>query len=78
MDESALKNRLLERNVEFRNLHEEHQRHEARLAVLSEKAFLTDDERLEEKNLKKRKLVLKDRMYRIMTDFRAALLQGSR
>jgi uncharacterized protein YdcH (DUF465 family) len=78
MDESALKKRLLERNAEFRNIHEEHQRHETRLAVLARKPFLTEDERLEEKNLKKRKLVLKDRMYRIMTDFKAALGQGPR
>lgn len=69
MDESALKELLLKENAEFRKLHEEHQRHEKRLAVLGKKTYLSEDERLEEKELKKKKLALKDRMYTIMRDF---------
>jgi len=71
MDENTLKERLLEQNAEFRRLHEEHQRHETRLAVLAGKSFLSDEERLEEKDLKKKKLALKDRMYRIMIEAQA-------
>ena len=69
MEESKLKERLLQENAEFRNLFEEHQRHEKKLTSLKEKHFLSEDERLKEKELKKKKLALKDRMYEIMRDF---------
>jgi len=68
MDETRLKERLLAENVEFRKLFEEHQIHEARLARLSAKPFLTAEEELEKRNIKKQKLALKDRMYLIMRD----------
>ena len=42
------------------------------LAVLGKKTYLSEDERLEEKELKKKKLSLKDRMYSIMRDFHKA------
>jgi uncharacterized protein YdcH (DUF465 family) len=66
MDEARLKDRLVRENAEFRKLHEEHQVHERRLADLTAKAFLTEAEQREERELKKRKLALKDGMYRIM------------
>jgi len=47
---------------EFRRLHDEHRNHEERLQVLAAKAHLSEDEELEEKRLKKEKLLLKDRM----------------
>jgi len=70
MDEGVLKARLIRENDEFRKLHEEHQRLEWALAGLMGKSFPTEDERLKERELKKRKLALKDRMYRIMADAR--------
>jgi hypothetical protein len=73
MDESLLKELLLEENAEFRRLNQEHQRFESRLAALKDKPFLSDEERLEEKDLKKKKLALKDLMYGIMKDFRKPL-----
>jgi len=73
MDENQLKTLLLDENAEFRRLHQEHQRHEVRLTVLKDKPFLSDAERLEEKELKKKKLALKDQMYGIMKDFRKPL-----
>ncbi len=66
MDETRLKDRLVRENAEFRRLHEEHQRHERRLADLKAKAFPSEAEQIEERELKKKKLVLKDEMYRIM------------
>jgi hypothetical protein len=68
MDEIRLKERLVQENVEFRRMHEEHQVYERRLADLTAKTFLSDSERLEERELKKKKLVLKDGMYRIMRE----------
>ncbi len=70
--------RLTKENSEFRDLKEQHQDFETRLVELQEKSFLNDEERTEEKLLKKRKLVLKDRMEEIVRrhqitveDFRA-------
>ncbi|HEY1435580.1 MAG TPA: DUF465 domain-containing protein [Thermoanaerobaculia bacterium] len=47
---------------EFRKLREEHHNHERRLHELAGKTQLSEDEELEEKRLKKEKLLLKDRM----------------
>jgi uncharacterized protein YdcH (DUF465 family) len=68
MDEIRLKDRLARENAEFRKLFEEHQVHERRLEDLKRKAFLSEAERIEVRELKKRKLVLKDGMYRIMRE----------
>lgn len=73
MDETEIKERLLAGNAEFRRLAEEHRRHEARLAELAVKSFLSEDERLEERERKKLKLALKDRMYAMMSDLRKSL-----
>jgi uncharacterized protein YdcH (DUF465 family) len=70
MDEQALKERMLRENADFRKLHEEHQECEKRLDILQIKSFLSEQEKLEEKELKKRKLTLKDRMYLMMAEFR--------
>ena len=70
MDEKALKELMLRENTDFRRLHEEHQASEKRLEDLQSKSFLTEEEKLEERELKKRKLALKDRMYLMMAEFR--------
>jgi uncharacterized protein YdcH (DUF465 family) len=70
MDEKALKELLLRENADFRRLHEEHQVCEKTLKDLQAKSFLTEEEKLEERELKKRKLALKDRMYLMMAEFR--------
>jgi uncharacterized protein len=72
MDEKALKELLLRENVDFRRLHEEHQACEKRLQDLKEKGFLTEEERVEERELKKRKLAVKDKMYGMMAGYRKA------
>lgn len=73
MDENELKERLIRENEEFKKLHEEHQAYEKKLEKFKEKSFLTEEEKLEEKELKKRKLALKDRMYVMMAVFRKSL-----
>jgi uncharacterized protein YdcH (DUF465 family) len=70
MDEQALKELMLKESADFRKLHEEHQDCEKRLEILQMKSYLSEQEKLEERGLKKRKLALKDSMYRLMTEFR--------
>lgn len=67
----ALKEALLSSNDEYRQLQAQHHEYEARLAVLSDKAVLDDDEQVEETTLKKKKLHLRDRMEEIARQARA-------
>lgn len=66
MDEKTLRERLLEESEEFRRLVEEHRQCEERLDFLRHKGALTEEEALEERLLKKKKLALKDKMYLMM------------
>lgn len=61
-DRDALREELLRTDAEFRRLYEEHQEHEHRLEALNQKRMLSQEEELEEKQLKVHKLHLKDRM----------------
>jgi uncharacterized protein len=55
--------RILDTNDhDFHRWSEQHREFESRLAELASKSALTEDEELEEKQLKKRKLWLKDMM----------------
>ncbi len=69
---SLVREKLLEHNEEYRRLDKQHHEYEARLTALTEKAVLTEDEQVEETNLKKRKLQLKDRMEAIAREARQA------
>jgi uncharacterized protein YdcH (DUF465 family) len=57
------RDQLLTGHVEFQKLAQEHSQYSQRLESLTEKRFLTDDEKLEEVRLKKLKLRLKDQMH---------------
>ncbi|MGA8151040.1 MAG: DUF465 domain-containing protein [Terriglobales bacterium] len=61
---------LLATHDEFRKLATEHTMYEQRLDSLTQKRYLTDDEKLEEIRLKKLKLRLKDQMQSIERQFR--------
>jgi len=73
MEEHQIKERLLAENFEFRRLHDEHRDHDFRLSELSAKPFLTPEEELRERELKKQKLFLKDKMALIVRDFQKSL-----
>jgi hypothetical protein len=73
MEEKELKELLAKESLDFRRAFEEHQRCEKTLETLTAKPFLTDEEELEEKELKKKKLILKDRMYQMMFEYRKSL-----
>ena len=62
VDTHDLKARLLETDHEFRELAAQHHELDERLHELSSRHFLTEPEQLEEVQIKKQKLRLKDRM----------------
>jgi len=68
MDEHAIKELLLRENAEYRRAHDDHQACEKALDAIRAKAYLSPAEADEERELKKKKLALKDRMYRLISD----------
>jgi uncharacterized protein len=64
------RDQLLASHDEFRRLATEHTQYAQRLDSLTEKRYLTEDEKLEEVRLKKLKLRLKDQMESIERHFR--------
>ena len=64
------RDQLLASHDEFRKLAQEHTQFAQRLDSLTQKRFLTEDEKLEEIRLKKLKLRLKDQMESIERQFR--------
>ena len=65
----ALKAVLLQSNEEFHHLVDQHHELEDRLNQLLSKPHLTEPDLLEEAELKKRKLALKDRMEAIAREY---------
>jgi len=58
----SVREQLLASHEEFRRLAQEHIQYSQRLDSLTEKRYLSDDEKLEEVRLKKLKLRVKDQM----------------
>jgi uncharacterized protein len=61
--ETELREQLLKENAEYKKLAAEHQSYDDQLEGLSNKHFLSEEEQIREKLLKKKKLMLKDQMY---------------
>ena len=70
MKEEEIKERLISANPEFRRLVEEHKQYEGKLAEIQNRHHMTDQDRLEEITLKKKKLHLKDQMNSMIQKFR--------
>ena len=73
MKEEEIKEHLISENPEFRRLVEEHKQYEGRLYELNSRHHLTEHDHLEEIQLKKKKLYLKDQMNSIISKFRDQL-----
>ena len=64
------KDQLLTSHDEFRRLAHEHSQYAERLDALTQKRYLSEDEKMEEVRLKKPKLRLKDQMESIEREHR--------
>ena len=71
-DTEALIERLTTENHDFRKLREEHRRYEQELVDLSGRGFLSPDQQWRVSELKKLKLIAKDRMEALLRHARAA------
>ena len=78
MREAELREQLLKENAEYRRLAAEHQSCDDQLESLTNKHFLSEEEELQEKTLKKKKLMLKDQMYSMVQKARRQMEAGSR
>ena len=70
--EEGLKQELLADDPEFKALYDDHQGAKRRLKELAQKSFLSEEDELEIKQLKRHKLFLKDRMAAIVRDRQAS------
>ena len=61
-DSGSVKEFLLGENEEYRKLDAQHHEFDDRLRTLTGKPVLSDEEQIEETTLKKKKLLVKDRM----------------
>jgi uncharacterized protein YdcH (DUF465 family) len=61
-DTAALIERLTQENHEFKKLHDEHKKYDEELALLNGRGFLSPDQQWRVSELKKLKLITKDRM----------------
>jgi uncharacterized protein YdcH (DUF465 family) len=73
MDDHRIKEILIEKNGAFKKLFIEHQELEEKLLACQQNKFKNDEERIEEKNIKKKKLKLKDAMQKHICEFKKKL-----
>ena len=66
----SVREQLLASHDEFRRLAQEHNQYSQRLSSLTEKRYLSEEEKVEEVRLKKLKLRVKDQMQMIEQDFK--------
>ncbi len=73
MDDHRIREILIEKNGAFKKLFIEHQELEEKLQTCLQNKFKNDEERIEEKNIKKKKLKLKDAMQKHICEFKKKL-----
>ena len=65
-EHAEVRDRLLKEDHGFQRLARKHQDYDVRLQTLQSRRYLSDDEKMEEVNLKKLKLAIKDQMEAIL------------
>jgi len=73
MKEKEIKEILLKKNNDFRKAVELHRECEKKLDDLKKKSCLSAEEEIQERELKKKKLSLKDKMYRMISEYKNSL-----
>jgi len=73
LGETELRDQLMSTNEEFRRLAVEHQSYAEQLERLNSMSHLSEEQRIQEITLKKKKLMLKDQMYSIVQQYRKEL-----
>ncbi|MDP9053117.1 MAG: DUF465 domain-containing protein [Acidobacteriota bacterium] len=68
--QEEIKAHLMQTNVKYRQLMEQHHEYDRLVAAMEEKHALTAGEEIEEHRLKKLKLHLKDEMEQIVSEYR--------
>lgn len=68
--EERLIERYMDHDDELRRYVEEHRRYEAAIAEMNSKVYLTPQEEVEKKNLQKKKLAGKERIFEILSKYR--------
>jgi uncharacterized protein YdcH (DUF465 family) len=72
-----IKELLYQSNDEFRKLVQKHSTYSEQLEKLLQKSYLSEAEKIEEVNLKKKKLQLKDQMQTMIQDYRHQMAKSS-
>ena len=75
--EAELREQLLRENAEYRKLAAEHQSYDNQLESLANKHYLSEEEKLKARTLKKKKLLLKDQMYSMLHKVRTQMKSES-
>jgi uncharacterized protein YdcH (DUF465 family) len=73
--DTEIKDLLMNTNEEFKRLALQHHSYSQKLEQLSSQHFLTEAEKLEEVQLKKKKLLLKDQMHAMISQYRKEMKQ---
>ena len=68
--DEEIKEFLISNNADFKRLVEEHQSYDNKLRELANRSHVSGQEQIEEVQLKKKKLFLKDQMSRMIQQFR--------
>ncbi len=69
MRETEIKELLINNNAEFKKIYDEHQNYEKELDKFKEKHYLTNNEEILIKEIKKKKLRLKDKMQEMIENY---------
>lgn len=76
MKDQEISEKLAEENEEFKQLSEEHSELDRKLTELSEKRYLTPEEQMEKKRIKKNKLRRKDMMAGMIKQYKKDQASG--
>lgn len=76
--EADLREQLLREDVEYRRLAAEHKSYDSQLESLASKHYLSEEDKLRERTLKKKKLLLKDQMYSMIQKIRSQMSAESK